>query len=185
MAANIRSADSAYQFINERIGKMKEALEGIVKNYPPFPAGSTERAEMLQKFNGIRNQINRLTLPAEEYGLESMTADLPGMAGTTDIPTLPTDAGEGEIYEALQRLGSAAEFIADQRTALVGMVEKILASIGKSTASPQQYAELKGEITQVKTQSEAEAISLAAQKAFWETSGISRDGSMQLAQLLT
>src|SRR6266581_2861236 len=54
VAENIKVADRAMVSIAGLIGGMKEDLQGIVKNFPPFPLGSPDRAEYLRCFSALR-----------------------------------------------------------------------------------------------------------------------------------
>jgi len=70
----------------DTLDKMSGSLEAIVKNYPPFPQGSEERVRWLRSYSGLREVIERLTIPPDT-----------GEAGTlragqkTEEPAAPLD----------------------------------------------------------------------------------------------
>lgn len=76
--------DAVFQAAEAVIGRMKEDLEAIVKTYPPYPPGSEERQNLLQSYNGLRREIDRITLPRQ---------DERGEAGQTEpgVPLIPAD----------------------------------------------------------------------------------------------
>lgn len=84
VAINVRAADSAMEAIGKVIDQMKATLEVIVKNYPPFPAGSEERAKLLNSYNSLRKQIDQLTIPPKNKGAMKILAD----------PAINKDAGD-------------------------------------------------------------------------------------------
>lgn len=62
-AMAIRGAGKIMTAIGDNLAKMKETLEAIVKNYPPFPPGSDDRLKLLRSYNSLRKQIDALTVP--------------------------------------------------------------------------------------------------------------------------
>ncbi len=74
-AQSIRIADRAMEKIETHIDRMKDELQIHVKNYPPFLAGSKERVEMSNNFNGFRKLIDQLTFPPEDKTAGKIMAD--------------------------------------------------------------------------------------------------------------
>lgn len=62
-ATSIRESDKALQEVSKAAVKMKERLETIVKNFPPFAQGSLERKELLMSYVSLRKEIEKLTFP--------------------------------------------------------------------------------------------------------------------------
>jgi len=62
-ATSIRESDKALQEVSKVAVKMKERLETIVKNFPPFAQGSQERKELLMSYVSLRKEIEKLTFP--------------------------------------------------------------------------------------------------------------------------
>lgn len=62
-ATSIRESDKALQEVSKVAVRMKERLETIVKNYPPFSQDSLERKELLMSYVSLRKEIEKLTFP--------------------------------------------------------------------------------------------------------------------------
>ena len=145
-AATVRTADAVMQKIDNQIDQMKNQLMEHVKQYPPFDKASAERIRLLKQFVGFRKQIDQLTFPPDNYGAMKIMAD-PSQVGdagdweieldnnngnqTTihsrqvhsgpeglDIRKLPDEAGDDEIYAAIENLDSAKEILSHRRNAL-------------------------------------------------------------------
>lgn len=58
----IARAEEKQQLMRE----MRDNLNTIVKNYPPFPPGSEEREHLLNLVTGLRKQIEAVTFPSGE-----------------------------------------------------------------------------------------------------------------------
>jgi hypothetical protein len=65
-AKTIRTSDEAMKAVGDTLQRMSSELEAIVKNYPPFPPGSEERLHRLRAYAGLRDMIDRLTIPPKE-----------------------------------------------------------------------------------------------------------------------
>lgn len=65
VAATIRTMDQAMQTVGTTMDAMKQELEMVSKNYPPFPPGSDERIRRLRGYAGLRAMIDKLALPPE------------------------------------------------------------------------------------------------------------------------
>ncbi len=158
VAENIKVADRAMASIGNLISSMKEDLQGIVKNFPPFPLGSPERAEYLQSFSALRKQIEQLTFPAQHDGASKIMAD-PAVTGEKgdwqvpvaigkpltirreevhvgprglDIPELLGSASDEEIAAALHKLDGAAATLTERQAGLAADAAGIMTAIPKS-----------------------------------------------------
>ena len=147
VADSVRQADSAMQNVGLALDKMKGSLEGIIKNYPPFPPGSEQRVKALKSFAALRNEIDKLTFPPEPSLVPKLIADparSPGSFSVTldsqgtsvqldrqqidpgpnglNIPVLPTtqpqDSGDEPIHKAISALNLATKTISDRRQSL-------------------------------------------------------------------
>ncbi len=145
VATNVRIADNVMDTIGRLMAQMKASLERIVKNYPPYPIGSPERSEYLRTFNGLRNQIEQLTIPPQDEGARKIMADpavVPGAGdwefiatgngervmirgqqvhpGPTglDIPALPDTATDADVAAAIVNLDRARQTLSDRRAGL-------------------------------------------------------------------
>lgn len=73
--------DAIFQEATSKLDQMKDSLQGIFKTYPPYPPGSQERAEKLQRYDALRRQIEQLQpammREAAEKEEESVSMALP------------------------------------------------------------------------------------------------------------
>lgn len=147
VATSVRVADNVMDTIGRLMAQMKASLERIIKNYPPYPLGSPERVEYLRAFNGLRRQIDDLTIPPQDEGARKIMADpavVPGAGdwevivgengsrtvirseevhtGPTglDIPALADTATDGEIEAAIDNLDAAQGTLDARRAGLGG-----------------------------------------------------------------
>jgi len=147
VAVTVRHADSTMEKVGRAVGKMKGTLEGIIKNYPPFPPGSEQRVKALKGFAALRREIEEMTFPpdssllpkllsdpAKSPGTFSVTLDSKGTTVQLDrqqvdpgpsglnIPLLPVmppeDSGDEPIHEAISALGVAGKTVSDRRSSL-------------------------------------------------------------------
>ena len=153
MAATVRGADETMQKIDEQIEEMKNRLLEHVKHYPPFGQNSRERVKLMKLFSAFRKQIDQLTIPADNFGAMKIMAD-PSIhedAGDWDIdldtqgnhmtihsqqvhtgpdglniPKLPDESTDEEIYAAIDNLESAHAILNQCRGQLAADFEQIL-----------------------------------------------------------
>lgn len=153
-AGIFKDADGAMAAIEANLKAMKGELEGIVKNFPPFPQGSDDRVRMLKSFNALRQQIDALSYPPVKHNGTNGAAILadPAVvpnAGTAvvgdvkiaaqevhtgetglAIPPLPDtppiDATDDQINEVLEKVGQAYELLQQRRSALKGNAKEII-----------------------------------------------------------
>jgi hypothetical protein len=136
VAKSIRVADTSMDTIGKYIEQMKELLESIIKNYPPFPKGSEERVKFLKSYTSLRYLIDKLTIPPDDRGAMKIMADpsivpeagdwniLIGEGGTSktihseevhtgpsglDIPELPDNASDEQINDTIKKLEQAKQ----------------------------------------------------------------------------
>ena len=153
MASTVRGADESMQKIDDQIEKMKNRLLEHVKHYPPFGKDSQERVKLMKLFSAFRKQIDQLTIPADNFGAMKIMADpsIHGDAGDWDIeldtqgnhmtihsqqvhtgpgglniPELPGEATDEEIYAAINDLESAQSTLSQRRSELVADFEHII-----------------------------------------------------------
>ncbi|MGQ9646097.1 MAG: hypothetical protein ACUVWO_06100 [Thermodesulfobacteriota bacterium] len=145
IAAGMRTANRTMGTIKTLIDRMKEQLDRIVKNYPPFPPGSEERVKFLRGFKALRRQIDQLSFSPYEEGTRKITPDPANVSqaaesntakggkgprptiqtqqlqtGATgiNIPELSEDATDEEIDAALKSLEEAKKTLAQRESEL-------------------------------------------------------------------
>jgi len=159
VASQIRGDDQQLRQSDQLLGQMKRVLSDIIKYYPPYPAGETERVKFLRSFSAMRQQIEQLTIPPEETWKGGMPGDslpqsetiqaenpsggaaaavVPGVATTFDIPELPDMVDNAPIETTLNRIENARATIAGRRAAIAEQV-----SINQSEGYSAKTEELK------------------------------------------
>lgn len=141
LGRDINVAEKAMRSIDSNIGQMKEELLTIIKNYPPYPAGSEDRVKRLKSYSSLRGLIDKLTYPPEndnaqtilrgsvnKDGIEAKGVDgqistiksqpvHPGANGL-NIATLSETASTEEIQIAIKRLDQAQEILKEKSSSL-------------------------------------------------------------------
>lgn len=164
VADNVRQADAAMENIGYTVDRMKNTLEEIVKNYPPFPPGSEKRVALMKTFVSLRKEIERMTFPPEPSLVPKLIADPaktggsfsvaidgkgtsvqlarqqmdPGPRGL-NIPVLavapPEDAGDKAIHDAISALSTASTTVKDRRRSLSeNFAQQALPAVATSVA---------------------------------------------------
>jgi hypothetical protein len=75
IAQKKRINDKMFNKVENYVDHLKEQLERIIKNFPPFPPGSEERMQLLRNFAAFRRLIDQLTIPPPEesrVGVENL-----------------------------------------------------------------------------------------------------------------
>jgi len=121
LALKVRGADRTIGMIEKHVEEMKSTLEGIVKNFPPFPEGSEERIRMLKTFKALREQIESLTLPppSNQDDFKLMVDSAPVLPGEVAIPELSESATDAEIYAAIDTLHVVKDRLEDMRSGMM------------------------------------------------------------------
>ncbi len=156
IARQIRRVDDTMAAIGQHLDKMTASLENIVKNYPPYPQGSEERVAALRRFSGLRQMIDKLTLPppdedpikilgdksrfagAGDWGLSLKGGQKPltihhqpvhtGAEGL-DLPDLTIDAPQEAIHAALGRMAKSHAVFQSRRKGFTADANRTLAAL--------------------------------------------------------
>jgi hypothetical protein len=89
LALSVKTADNTMAQIDDYLKQMNVNLDGIVKQFPPYPPGSEDRVRLLKSYSALRALINRLTVPSENNGEKSIVSQQTAAAigsNTTDGP---------------------------------------------------------------------------------------------------
>jgi len=141
LAADARTAQKTLETANTTVGRMKDALERITKNFPPFPPGSEERVRILKSYAELRRQIDALTIPpVKDNEVATAKTEAPATGkytyvlhgnGTVQtiardavrfgptglvIPELQDSASDAEVTQAISHLGEAANTLAARQS---------------------------------------------------------------------
>lgn len=125
-SSTIRAADRTLETVNMYVKQMKDVLFRIIKNYPPYPPGDAERAMFLRSFNGLKREIDSMTIPPNEQGAgyraPNPGADTGSLAGRIGIPlpALPDTASDADIGLALAQLDKVRAAVGTLRSEVAG-----------------------------------------------------------------
>lgn len=139
VARKIRAVDKTMAQVEEKVNDMHTFLEGVVKAYPPYPPGSSERVEAMRKFAALRKQIDQLMYPPPDDEVSTLPVNGGGkseggpwrLSGDMDLklPELAADAGDSELNDALDSLGKAYEALQRQHKAFIEDANHIIATL--------------------------------------------------------
>lgn len=129
LSQDIREADEMLNGSSSLLAVMADKLKTIVKNYPPFPADSSERAALLQSFSALRQQIEQIALSPEDK--QKAEAAL-GALGK--IPYLKDLSADKEIEDTLSALEAARERLAEARSQLIRDASETADAVSSSTS---------------------------------------------------
>lgn len=149
MAGNIRREDKQMEQMETYIDKMIENTKTIVKHFPPYLLGGSEKVETSNEFNAFKEIIDRLTIPPEVQGhvvgsvqvqsgneKSSVEIKLPDNEIVADqqiyfgeqgleLPQLPHYATDEQFESALTAAEKARETVSEKRTELAEKAEKL------------------------------------------------------------
>ncbi|MBU5638035.1 hypothetical protein KOM00_14995 [Geomonas sp. Red69] len=110
-AAAIRESDKAAQDLGQKIDKLKEPLETIVKNFPPFAPQDKERVKLLRTYTALRKEIDQLTFPPPPSVVEDRKpVALPAPLGM--------NADDSQIADHVDKLDATAQSLQTMRAAI-------------------------------------------------------------------
>ncbi len=155
IAQQIRQVSETVEAIGAHLSRMRSTLEPIVKIYPPYPPGSSERIDALRQFSAIRKMIDQLTASQPDEGIGAVVArkddphpDGPALhisagghtlqfsrlplhsgQGALDIPDIPINASDGQVSDALERTIAAQSILNHRRQSFVAEANRALSDI--------------------------------------------------------
>jgi len=93
------------------VDQMKQSLDTIIKNFPPYPIDSKERMEQLMSYSSLQKQILSLMTPPPPQPVYEKVKHLwegltSGIGSTIQTPTLPQDAPDTHVKAASKQLDS-------------------------------------------------------------------------------
>jgi hypothetical protein len=114
----VRHTDAILEKASNQVDLMKRPLEAIIKNFPPFPPGSEQRADLLKSYISLRKEIDKLTVPApvdvSTPALKQMFTDLFDKNGkftggeALGLPeTITRDTTDRQIIAVIDKLDTA------------------------------------------------------------------------------
>jgi len=128
-AKSIRATDTALGKVSELLERMRTPLKTIVKNYPPFPADSQDRKNLLMEYVSLRKEIEKLMVPPPPKPVYENNVRLWEKLGYADAETLRTgfpevtsSSSDMEVAGALDGLDELLAVVSDGRSELVRSV---------------------------------------------------------------
>ena len=186
IAKNIRLADQSMKTIGKHIDEMRDTFIAFTKQYPPYPPDSEERIDVLKKFSSFRQQIDQLTIPADnKEAIKNMANPSPGIVkegGDWDfelvangenadiqqvntgpkglnIPELPQHASDEEINQMIENLDLAKAILGEKRAALVKEASDLIVSKHEDDIDiPKLYNEYGMELRQTLKQNSTKSL---------------------------
>jgi len=95
---SVRIADKAMGEIETNIEQMESEVEMFLKQYPPYPPGSEDRVNYLNRFAMLRKQIDQLTFPPDSGAQNIIGRSQNGHTGDWEI-----EIGGKQIGKTIRR----------------------------------------------------------------------------------
>jgi hypothetical protein len=125
IALQAKAADRKLSAVADAVDKMKGSLESVVKNFPPFPPGSSERQKLLMSYISIRKELAKMAVPPPPpvlYEKVKPMWDNLFPANSPSMSQLPDEANSGtrdtELRSSISQLKHIQQDITSIRTTL-------------------------------------------------------------------
>jgi hypothetical protein len=110
LITGVRQTNEALNSAAEQVNRMTTHLEGITKNYPPYPTDSKKRQELLMSYTSIRQEILKMTVPAPPPAVyervkstwDSLFAQN-GQMHPSAVPALQGSSSDQQVKTSLQQ----------------------------------------------------------------------------------
>jgi hypothetical protein len=109
--------------VEAHMAAAKEAITGIVKNYPPFLMGDEKRVQYLMSISSFRAQIEAMTVPPKNSAHPMEARKIwTNLFQDVNIPVLtpsgPNEASDAQLQQALTQVDAMQSQLADRSAAL-------------------------------------------------------------------
>lgn len=119
LAKGVRETNEGLVQAAEKSEQMRSTLQSIMKNYPPFPADSIQRQEILMSYVSIRKEIEQLMIPPPpqpvyekvKHMWDSMFSQN-GQMLPSAIPALTSSSSDQQLKDAAKGLDKSSERLA-------------------------------------------------------------------------
>lgn len=154
VAQTVREAAGALERAQGLVGSMREQVQILIKNYPPFPPGSEQRLQYLNSISTFRQQLEAMNIPPLEIGGEPdiypRSSELPALD-----PARATDAEILDFEAKLERLAQRIERgLGELQTLIRGLTGWWQAGVQPAPASDEQAGTLSRETARLLPQSD-------------------------------
>lgn len=124
-ARGVRETNEALNQVTEKSARMEQALQGIIKNFPPFSMESSQRQEILMSYVSIRKELEKLMVPPPPPPVYAHVKQLwddlfseNGQILPTAIPRLDTASSDATVKSGVESLTRFTEKIATMSSAM-------------------------------------------------------------------
>lgn len=123
-AKNIRETGTALKLSSDLMTQMKSELGKIIKNFPPFPPESAERREILMSYQSVREQIDKMSIPAPPTPVyervQTMWQEVfpANKQSKLDTPALTQNATDTQVQQADEQLTFTRSAVTQLREAI-------------------------------------------------------------------
>lgn len=132
VAANIQEAGRVLEQAGSLLNRLGQAVE-MVKNYPPYPPGNSQRQDYINSLNGLRKEIESLVFPpVEQPGQEFVF--FPN--GKNNPPLDPLNAADAEVAGLGELVRSAEGLVSAGFEGLRGLAGRMSATIIHDLPTP-------------------------------------------------
>ena len=111
MAKKIQNSNKTIDIVEKHVDDIKNQLETIVKNYPPFPLESQERRSNLRNYSSIRKLIDKLTIPSVENFIPGAVTE----KNRLNIPEVVSTDTDNELAASLKELENVKTVLKQNR----------------------------------------------------------------------
>ncbi len=130
-ATSVRDTGRAVQHTLGLLDQTKQSLNQIVKMWPPYPAGSTQREAILNDVAGLRKMVEQLTFPPAESlkQVGQVLGPQSGSAGTAGVQGVAAAVKDGMAGLAALNPSSASDAAVGQALGQVDALHTKLQSM--------------------------------------------------------
>jgi hypothetical protein len=121
LAKGVRETNESVNKAVEVVGSMKNSLQGVIKNYPPFPIDSKERNERLMEYTSLRKELLSLMAPPPPPAVyekvkrmwSSLFDESTGSLQSQAVPPLENGSSDAQLKETVQTLDKTTSQLGD------------------------------------------------------------------------
>ncbi len=119
-AKGVRETNESVNNAAEHVSRLRNNLEGIIKNFPPFSVDSKERGDILMGYASLRKELLSLMVPPPPVPVYEKVKHLwedlfdeNGKIPASSIPLLENGSTEAQVNDASQKLANTSRQLTD------------------------------------------------------------------------
>ncbi len=166
-AATVREVGTTAAQVGQLLDKAASKLDQIVKMFPPYPVDNPARIKLLDKVDGLRQQIEKLTYPlpqvvatvgktiAANAASAGTGSDASGAAVNDKkldwklLPLDPKTASDAQVSQALDQIKAVKSSLQEMQAGMwrnvVGYIQPTGSPEGQASSVRSQLADLGGQ----------------------------------------